>query len=120
MHGRVPPMSGGITTLYSIAIRTHCPTLLTPPPLSWLDICLSNLVARQWNTNIYTPQPQTHAIYNWSILHSYASNILYIILCIAISDLHWYLNGRLKYTIYGQSCMANYIHAICSQRGSSG
>ena len=33
MH-RVPPMSGGIT--YSIAIRTHCPTLLTPPPLRWL------------------------------------------------------------------------------------
>ena len=41
MHGRVPPMSGGITILYSIAIRTHCPTLLTPPPLHWLAICLS-------------------------------------------------------------------------------
>ena len=52
MHGRVPPMSGGITILYSIAIWTHCPTLLTPPPLHWLDICfdiLSKLgVCKQW------------------------------------------------------------------------
>ena len=51
MHGQVPPMSGGITILYSIAIRTHCPTLLTPPPLRWLDICLSKIwLLGQWNT----------------------------------------------------------------------
>ena len=37
----VPPMSDGITILYSSAIRTHCPTLLTPPPLRWLGIRLS-------------------------------------------------------------------------------
>ena len=38
MHGRVPPMSSGISILYSIAIRNPLPnpTDTTTPPLAWL------------------------------------------------------------------------------------
>ena len=34
----LPPL----TVLYSVPIRTHCPILLTLPPLGWLYICFSN------------------------------------------------------------------------------
>ena len=49
MHGRVPLVSWSITILYSVVIRIHCSTPLTPPPFPWLDT-YQKLVARQQNT----------------------------------------------------------------------
>ena len=37
------PIKGSATNLLVLAYPTHCPTLQTPPPFLWPDICLSKL-----------------------------------------------------------------------------
>ena len=60
---RMPPKSGGITILYSIAIRTYCPTLLHRHPFAGLIFAYQNLVARQWST-CTRPQKHKHKLHS--------------------------------------------------------